>query len=79
MARVRISTTVDEALLDRVRALPGSTTDASVVEAAFEALLRQHRAAEVDAAYARAYAEEPADAPDEWGDLDAFLDEAARR
>lgn len=78
MARVRVSTTVDDALLQRARAAHGAGTDASLVEASLEALLREHREAEIDHAYARAYAEQPATSPDEWGDLGAFVD-AARR
>ena len=71
MARVRLSTTVDPDLLDRARRLrPGS--DASLVEAALAALLKEHRRAEVDAAYASAYLDHPVDEPDAWGDLASF-------
>ena len=73
-----MSTTVDESLLERARAAHGAGTDASVVEAALEALLREHRDAEIDAAYARAYAVRAASDPDEWGDLDTFLDAAGQ-
>ncbi|WP_029089441.1 hypothetical protein [Brevibacterium album] len=76
--RERISTTVDRALLAQVRALHPHETMASVVEAALAALLREHRAAQIDADYAAAYAEQPMDTPDEWGDLAAFVDAAAR-
>jgi len=38
-------------------------------------LLREHRRAKIDAAYAKAYADGN-DAVDEWGDLNAFLDAA---
>lgn len=69
MAKVRVSTTVDGALLDRARKAHGHSTDASLLEAALEALLAIHREAEIDAAYRRAYAEHPVDEPDEWGDL----------
>lgn len=79
MAKVRVSTTVDADLLERARAVHGAATDASLVEASLQALLRSHRAAEIDEAYLRAYREAPADLPDEWGDLGSFLDEAARR
>ena len=57
MARVRVSTTVDDSLLARARAVHGDGTDASLVEAALEAMLREHRSAEIDEAYARGYAE----------------------
>lgn len=70
--RERLSTTVDPDVLARVRALDPGATDASLVERAFRALLSQHRRAEVDAAYDRAYAAQPLDAPDEWGDLESF-------
>lgn len=79
MARVRVSTTVDADLWERARRLRGGPTDASVVEAALTALLREHRAAEVDRAYLEAYHAAPVESPDEWGDLPAFLDAAARR
>lgn len=74
MPRVRISTTVDEHLLSEVRSLVGGN-DASVVAAAFEALLAAHRAAAHDAAYA-AYDTLPMDEPDEWGDLASWTDAA---
>lgn len=50
-----------------------------MVEAALEALLREHRESEIDQAYERAFREHPEDTPDDWGDLESFLDEAARR
>ena len=77
MARVRVSTTVDGAMLDEARALIGASTDAALFDQALEALLRFHRAAEIDAAYA-VYDTQPLDEPDEWGDLASFRDAAAR-
>ncbi|MFK5689186.1 type II toxin-antitoxin system VapB family antitoxin [Ornithinimicrobium sp. LYQ92] len=74
-----MSTTVDAELLARAREIRSGGTDASLVEEALQALLRNHRAAEVDEAYARAYRETPVEAPDEWGDLTTFLDAATRR
>ncbi len=76
MAKVRISTTVDRALLERARALHRGQTDASVMEAALTALLSAHRAAEIDAAYADAYQRVPLSTADEWGDLAAWRDHA---
>ena len=76
---MRVSTTVDADLLARARRVHGGRTDASLVEAALEALLAQHRPAEIDAAYLRAYRDAPISEHDEWGDLAAFLDAAARR
>lgn len=78
MARVRISTTVRDDLLARAREVHGGATDASVVEAALEALLREHRAADFDRRYAEAYQTHPEGRDDDWGDLEVFLDAAAR-
>jgi hypothetical protein len=78
MAKSRLSTTVDTDLLTRARALCPDCTDASMIEDALEALLRTHRKAELDRAYADSYAEHPFDEPDEWGDLASWGD-AARR
>lgn len=79
MPRVRVSTTVDADLLRRARAVHGAGTDASMLEAALLALLREHRAGEVDEAYRAAYERTPPDTPDDWGDLGTFLDGARRR
>lgn len=68
MPRVRISTTVDEALINQARRLRAGSTDAALVDEALRALLAANRAAEVDAAYA-IYDDQPLDQPDEWGDL----------
>lgn len=77
MARTRISTTVDDALLRTVRRARAGLSDSAILDEALEALLARHRAAAVDAAYA-AYEEHPLDEPDEWGDLDSFRDAAGR-
>ena len=71
MARVRISTTVDEQLLAAARQTRSGVNDAALVDEALEALLVRHRAVELDAAYA-AYDRLPLDAGDEWGDLASF-------
>jgi antitoxin MazE5 len=76
MARTRLSTTVDQRLLDSARRLLSGKTDAALIDEALEALLMRHRAAEVDASYA-AYDEHPIDEPDDWGNLDAFRRAAA--
>lgn len=78
MARVRVSTTVDGDLLARARRLQVGPTDASLLEAALKALLREHREAERDVDYARAYGEQPIQARDEWGDVETFLDAAGK-
>ena len=75
MARIRVSTTVDESLLASARARV-DLNDAALLDAALEALLARHRAAEVDASYA-AYDEAPLDGKDEWGDLASFRQAAA--
>ncbi len=70
MTRTRVSTTVDQEALAAARAL-GLGSDATMLDAALDALLAAHRAAELDAAYG-AYDRAPLDEPDAWGDLEAF-------
>lgn len=76
MARTRISTTVDSELLDNARHLRSGWSDAALVDAALQALVARHRAAEVDAGYV-AYDEHPPQEPDAWGDLASFREAAA--
>ena len=71
MARARVSTTVDEALLAAARRLRQGSTDAVLLDEALAALVAQHRAVEIDAMY-EAYGDHPIDEPDEWGSLGAF-------
>lgn len=71
MNRIRLSTTVDSALLTEARQLHSGSTDAALVDDALRALLSRHRAAEIDVAYA-AYDTHPADQPDAWGDLESW-------
>jgi hypothetical protein len=71
MARRRVSTTVDEALLDEARRIRAGVNDATLFDAALRALIARHRSARHDEAYA-AYDEHPLDEPDEWGDLASF-------
>jgi hypothetical protein len=71
MARVRISTTVDEQLLAAARAKRSGVNDSVLIDEALDALLARNRAVEIDAAYA-AYDRLPLDADDEWGDLASF-------
>jgi hypothetical protein len=68
MARVRVSTTVDEELLASARRLRSELADAALIDEALAALVARHRAVEIDAAYA-AYDRLPLETPDEWGDL----------
>lgn len=77
MSRVRVSTTVDEALLARARELRAGATDAALIDEALGALVARYRAAEIDALYAAAYESRPIDEPDAWGDLASFRDAAA--
>ena len=71
MARVRISTTVDEQLLAAARESRSGTNDAALIDEALDALLARNRAVEIDAAYA-AYDRIPLETGDEWGDLASF-------
>jgi len=76
MARVRVSTTVDEQLLTSARRSRVGVADSVLIDEALAALLEQNRAAEVDEAYS-AYDEHPLDEADEWGDLASFRQAAA--
>jgi hypothetical protein len=71
MARVRVSTTVDEALLTSARLARSELSDSALIDEALAAFLARHRAVEIDAAYA-AYDSVPLDEADEWGDLASF-------
>ena len=71
MARTRISTTVDAALLESARRARSGVADSALIDEALAALLARRRAAEFDAAYA-AYGAHPIDEADEWGDLASF-------
>jgi hypothetical protein len=71
MARVRISTTVDEQLLTSARRARSELADSALIDEALAALLARNRAVEIDAAYA-AYDSDPLEAGDEWGDLASF-------
>lgn len=68
MARARLSTTVDDDLLQAARRVRAGDTDAATIDEALHELVARHRSAEVDASYA-AYDQHPLDEPDEWGDL----------
>jgi dihydroxyacetone kinase DhaKLM complex PTS-EIIA-like component DhaM len=76
MGRTRVSTTVDEELLASARRRLSMLTDAALLDRALAALMQQHRAAEIDAAYA-VYDEHPLGEPDVWGDLASFREAAA--
>jgi hypothetical protein len=71
IARVRISTTVDEQLLATARRTRSELADSALIDEALSALLARNRAVEIDAAYA-AYDRVPLDVEDEWGDLASF-------
>ena len=64
MARVRVSTTVDEGLR-------ASEPDSVLLDQALAALVANHRTMEIDQTYG-AYDRQPLDAPDAWGDLESF-------
>jgi hypothetical protein len=76
MARIRVSTTVNQTLLANARRLRSELNDAALLDEALAALAGQHRAAEIDAGYA-VYDEHPLDEADEWGDLASFREAAA--
>jgi hypothetical protein len=71
MARVRVSTTVDEQLLATARRTRAGLADSALLDEALAALVARNRGLEVDAAYA-AYDRMPLDTDDEWGDLASF-------
>ena len=71
LARVRVSTTVDEQLLASARRARSELADSALIDEALTALLARTREVELDAAYV-AYNKHPLDAPDEWGDLASF-------
>lgn len=75
MARVRISTTVDEQLLAAARDTRSGVNDSALIDEALDALVARNRRAEIDAAYA-AYDRLPADVSDDWGDLASFREAA---
>ncbi len=71
MARVRVSTTVDEQLLEEARRRRSELADSALIDEALAALLARSRAVEIEAAYA-AYDRAPLETDDEWGDLASF-------
>ena len=71
MARVRVSTTVDEGLLESARRLRSELPDSALIDEALASLLARHRKVEIDAAYS-AYDQHPLDEVDAWGDLASF-------
>jgi hypothetical protein len=75
MARTRISTTVDAALLAGARRARSGLADSALIDEALAALLARQRAAEIDAAYG-AYDVHPLHEHDEWGDLASFREAA---
>lgn len=75
MARVRVSTTVDEQLLARARHARSELNDSALLDIALEALLARERAAELNASY-EAYDAVPIDSTDDWGDLASFREAA---
>jgi hypothetical protein len=77
MTRLRVSTTVDERLLQEARRVRAGANDASLLDEALAALLGLHRRAEIDSAY-RAYDRHPIDTTDQWGDLASFREAAGR-
>lgn len=77
MNRTRLSTTVDNDLLQAARRVRVGDTDAAMIDEALRALLARHRSAEIEASYT-AYDKHPLDEADEWGDLASFRAAAGR-
>ena len=77
MSRRRLSTTVDEDLLQAARRVQSGDTDAAMIDEALHALVARRRSAEVEANHT-AYDDHPLDEPDEWGDLASFREAAGR-
>ncbi|HEY5889169.1 MAG TPA: DUF2191 domain-containing protein [Acidimicrobiia bacterium] len=75
MARIRVSTTVDEELLSAARNLRSKLNDANLIDEALASLLATYRSSQIDATYA-SYDEHPLTEPDEWGDLASFREAA---
>ena len=73
MPRVRISTTVNDTLLDQARSTLPDLNDAALLDRALSALCAEHCAAEVDRSY-RVFDETPLDTEDGWGNLADFLE-----
>ena len=71
MGRVRVSTTVDERLLDQARALRIDAPDSVLLDEALTAFLSGARSAEIDRSYS-AYDDQPISSADEWGDLESW-------
>lgn len=63
---------MDEGLLNKARIRRGGCTDSELFDAALQALLDRDQDAEIDADYERAYADQPIDTADVWGDLASF-------
>ncbi len=76
MARIRVSTTVDEELLREAQGLCGGVTNATLLDQALRALLARRRATQIDASY-DVYDEHPLHEADAWGDLASFREAAA--
>ena len=68
---MRVSTTVDEGLLENARRVRSELADSALIDEALAALLARHRGIEIDASYS-AYDEHPLEELDEWGDLAWF-------
>lgn len=75
MARQRISTTVDGALLSAARRARQGAADSVLMDEALAALVARSRGAEIDASY-EAYDAEPVSSEDAWGDLASFREAA---
>ncbi len=72
VAWVRISTTVDQRLLEEARRRRSTASDAELIDDTLSALIARDGSVEIDAAYASAFVAHPLDEKDEWGGLASF-------
>jgi len=77
MGRTRISTTVNQDILEKARSLNVGLNDAALIDLALHALVSNFRASEIDAEYS-AYDSSPVDSEDDWGNLYSFREAAGK-
>lgn len=77
MARTRITTTVDETILNKARSLNDGVNDATLIDQALNALIASNRTSEIDKTHS-AYDEYPIDTEDDWVNLQSFREAAAK-
>ncbi|MDE0700946.1 MAG: antitoxin MazE5 [Acidimicrobiaceae bacterium] len=73
MARIRVSTTVSDTLLEQARSSLPELNDAALLDRALAALCADHRNARIDRSY-QVFDDLPLSTEDGWGDLESFLE-----